>query len=69
MTPTGKADYEVCGVTAAQITSDCGQVEFSVLYPVAASLRKLIKLLRDHHGRVTSKEPSASDFVLCERKE
>jgi hypothetical protein len=67
MTPTGKAD-EVCRVTAAQI-SDCGQVEFSLLYPVAASLRKLIKPLPDHHGRVTSKEPSASSFVLRDTKE
>jgi hypothetical protein len=63
MTPTGKADDEVCRATAAQI-SECGQVEFSLLYPVAASLRKLIKPLPDHHGRVTSKKPSASNFVL-----
>ena len=58
-----------CGATASQITSDCGQVESSLLYPVAARLLKLIKPLPDHHGRVTFREPSASNFVLRESKE
>lgn len=57
------------GATAAQIASDCGQVESSLLYTVAVRFRKLIKLLPDHHGRVTFREPSASYFVLRESKE
>jgi hypothetical protein len=69
MTPTGKADDEVCGAIAAQRASDCGQVKFSLLNPVAARILKLIKPLPDHHGRVTFREPSASNFLLRESKE
>ena len=69
LTPTGRADDEVCGATNAQITRDCGQVESPLVYPVAASLLKLIKPLTDHHGRVTPKQPAASKFVLRKSKE
>jgi hypothetical protein len=69
MTPTGKADDEVRGTTAAQIAIVCGQVESSLLYTVAARFRKLIKPLPDHHGRVTVRDPFASNFVLRESKE
>jgi hypothetical protein len=66
---TGKKDDEVCGATAVQIASDCGQVESSLLYPVSARFRKLIKPLPDHHGRVTFRDPSASNFMPRESKE
>jgi hypothetical protein len=69
MTLAGKADDEVCEATAAQMAIDCGQVESFLLYSFTARLHKLIKPLPDHHGRVTFREPSASNFVLRESKE